>query len=104
MPVLSRQARRSALADARQRAGTGRRTARGARHGTLPGVRIADKTLGGVACVRLDATVVPAHSDKEGAEPNFKGYGHHPLPAYCDSTGEPLAGVLRGLGRLEHRR
>jgi len=38
---------------------------------------------------------VPAHSDKELAEPNFKGFGHHPLLAYCDNTGEPLAGGLR---------
>jgi len=32
-----------------------------------------------VTCIRLDATVTPAHSDKELAEPNFKGFGHHPL-------------------------
>jgi hypothetical protein len=44
-----------------------------ARHGALPGVRLADKTLDGVTCVRLDATVTPAHSDKELAEANFKG-------------------------------
>ena len=66
-----------------------------ARHGELPGVRMADKTLAGVTCIRLDATVIPAHSEKEGAEPNFKGYGHHPLLAFCDNTGEPLAGMLR---------
>jgi hypothetical protein len=66
-----------------------------ARHGALPGVRVADKTLAGVTCIRLDASVVPAHSDKELAEPNFKGFGHHPLLAYCDNTGEPLAGQLR---------
>ncbi len=66
-----------------------------ARHGALPGIRIADKTLDGVTCIRLDATVVPAHSDKQGAEPNFKGFGHHPLLAYCDNTAEPLAGMLR---------
>jgi len=29
--------------------------------------------------------------DKELAEPNYKGFGHHPLLAYCDNTGEPLA-------------
>jgi hypothetical protein len=46
-----------------------------ARHGTLPGVRVADKTLQGVTCIRIDATVTPAHSDKELAEPNFKGFG-----------------------------
>jgi hypothetical protein len=66
-----------------------------ARHGALPGVRVADKTLDGVTCIRLDASVVTCHSDKEGAEPNFKGFGLHPLLAYCDNTGEPLAGMLR---------
>ncbi|MBV8542387.1 MAG: transposase, partial [Pseudonocardiales bacterium] len=49
----------------------------------------------GVTCIRLDATVTPAHSDKELAEPNFKGFGHHPLLSYCDNTGEPLAGMMR---------
>ena len=52
-----------------------------ARHGALPGVRLADRTLAGVTCIRLDATVTFAHSDKELAEANFKGYGHHPLLA-----------------------
>ena len=65
------------------------------RHGALPGVRVADKTLDGVTCIRLDASVVGCHSDKEGAEPNFKGFGLHPLLAYCDNTAEPLAGMLR---------
>jgi hypothetical protein len=66
-----------------------------ARHGALPGVRVADKILEGMACIRLDATVVPAHSDKELAEANFKGFGYHPLLAACDNTGEPLAWMLR---------
>ena len=67
-----------------------------ARHGQLPPVRIADRQLAGVTCIRLDATVVTAHSDKAGAEPNFKGFGHHPLLGYCDNTGgEPLAWMLR---------
>jgi len=66
-----------------------------ARHGTLPGVPVADKVLDGITCIRLDASVVPAHSEKELAEPNFKGFGHHPLLAYCDNTAEPLAGKLR---------
>jgi Transposase DDE domain group 1 len=67
-----------------------------ARHGALPGVRLADKMLDGVVCIRLDATVTLAHSDKQFAEANFKGYGHHPLVAVCDNTGgEPLAWMLR---------
>ena len=50
--------------------------------------------------IDLDATLVTAHSDKEGAAPTFKrGYGHHPLWAFADhgaeGTGEPLAFLLR---------
>jgi hypothetical protein len=33
-----------------------------ARHGQLPGVRVADKAVQGVTCIRLDATVTSAHS------------------------------------------
>jgi hypothetical protein len=46
-----------------------------ARHGGLPPARVADRKLEGMTCIRLDATVVTAHSDKELAEPNFKGFG-----------------------------
>jgi hypothetical protein len=66
-----------------------------AQAGPLPPVRVADRRLEGVTCIRLDATVVPAHSDKELAEPNFKGFGHHPIIAACDNTAEPLAWMLR---------
>jgi hypothetical protein len=66
-----------------------------ARHGGLPGIRVADKILASVTCIRLDASVVTCHSDKELAEPNFKGFGYHRLLACCDNTGEPLAGMLR---------
>ena len=66
-----------------------------ARHGGLPGVRVADKVLDGVTCIRLDASVVTCYSEKELAEANFKGFGYHPLLAFCDNTGEPLAGTLR---------
>jgi hypothetical protein len=81
----------AAVSAARRRAWAGIE----ARHGAIPGIRVADKTLAGVTCIRLDASVVTCHSDKEGAEPNFKGFGYHPLLAYCDNTGEPLAGMLR---------
>ncbi|WP_308011613.1 MULTISPECIES: IS1380 family transposase [unclassified Mycobacterium] len=50
--------------------------------------------------IDLDATLITAHSDKEGATPNFKrGYGFHPMMAFVDhgagGTGEPLAAMLR---------
>src|SRR5271166_3104740 len=50
--------------------------------------------------VDLDATLVGAHSEKEGATPNFKrGFGFHPILAFVDhgggGTGEPLAAMLR---------
>jgi hypothetical protein len=78
--TLQEIARGGTRADKRitQAVNTARRHARAqvaARHGALPGVRLADRTLDGVTCIRLDATVTPAHSDKELAEPNFKGFG-----------------------------
>ena len=50
--------------------------------------------------VDLDATIVVAHSEKEGATPTFKrSFGFHPLLAFVDhgvdGTGEPLAALLR---------
>lgn len=82
---------RAAVAAARGQAWAGIE----ARHGAMPGIAVADKTLDGVIGLRLDATVVTCHSDKQGAEPNFKGFGLHPLGCWCDNTGEPLAGMLR---------
>ena len=54
----------------------------------------------GPVVVDLDATLVGAHSEKEGATPNFKrGFGFHPLLAFvyhgAGGTGEPLVGMLR---------
>jgi hypothetical protein len=61
----------------------------------LPGSRAAGKTIDQVV-IDLDATLVTAHSDKEGARGNFKGgFGYHPLGAWLDNTGEALAAVLR---------
>ena len=50
--------------------------------------------------VDLDATLVGAHSEKEGATATFKrGFGFHPMLAFLDhgagGTGEPLAAMLR---------
>ncbi len=74
-----------------------------ARHGTLPAVRVAGKDLtrpgqgepAPVVVIRLDATVIAAASAKEGAEPNYKGFGFHPLTAWCSNTGENLAMMNR---------
>ena len=61
----------------------------------LPGSRAAGRLLEQVV-IDLDATLVTAHSDKEGAKGNFKGgFGYHPLGAWLDNTGEALAAVLR---------
>jgi hypothetical protein len=53
----------------------------------------------GLLRVDLDATLITAHSDKQGAEGTYKhGYGFHPLAAWLDrgdGTGEPLAVILR---------
>lgn len=65
-----------------------------ARQGALPGVRIADKFLPGVTCIRLDATVTPAHSQGAGGA-ELQGLRPVPLLGYCDNTGEPLAGMMR---------
>jgi len=46
--------------------------------------------------VDIDATLITAHSEKDGAAGTFKrGFGFHPLLAYLDETHEALAGVLR---------
>ena len=46
--------------------------------------------------IDLDATLLTAHSDKDGAAGNFKGgFGFHPLLAYLDESDEALAGSLR---------
>jgi Transposase DDE domain group 1 len=46
--------------------------------------------------IDLDATLLIAHSDKEGAAGNWKrGFGFHPMLAYLDGSEEALAGLLR---------
>lgn len=46
--------------------------------------------------IDVDATLVGAHTEKEGAAVNFKGtFGFHPLLAYLDESREALAGMLR---------
>lgn len=46
--------------------------------------------------IDIDATLITAHSEKDGAAGTFKGgFGFHPLLAYLDESREALAGVLR---------
>jgi hypothetical protein len=67
-----------------------------ARHGAIPASAVADRDLGRTIVIRLDATLVVAHSDKERAAGTFKGsWGHHPLTPWCDNTSENLAVKLR---------
>ena len=62
----------------------------------FPWLAIAGKVLAGWLVIDLDATLITAHSDKEGAAPTFKmGYGFHPLAAWCSNTRECLAMLLR---------
>ena len=50
----------------------------------------------GFYVIDIDATLVNAHSEKQGAAPNYKhGFGFQPIVAFLDATGEPLAAVLR---------
>ena len=46
--------------------------------------------------IDIDATLITAHSEKDGAAGTFKrGFGFHPLLAFLDESREALAGVLR---------
>jgi len=76
-----------------------------ARHRGLPPVRVAGADLTRpvpgepgrpVVVVRLDATLIEADSNKQGAAGNYKGgYGFHPLTAWCTNVGDNLAVMLR---------
>ncbi len=62
----------------------------------FPWLAIAGKLLAGWLVIDLDATLITAHSQKEGAAPTFKkGYGFHPLGAWLANTAESLAMLLR---------
>jgi hypothetical protein len=62
----------------------------------FPWLCVAGKLLTGWVVIDMDATLITAHSDKQGAAATFKkGYGHHPLGAWCANTAESLAMLLR---------
>ena len=67
-----------------------------ARHGRIPAALTCYGDLGDTVVIRLDASIVIAHSEKVNAAPTFKKtYGFHPLTAWCDNTKEALAITLR---------
>src|SRR3954466_14666942 len=46
--------------------------------------------------IDIDATLITAHSEKDGAAGTYKrGFGFHPLLAWVDETHEALAAILR---------
>ena len=98
--TLAEIARGGARADRRitQAVNTARRHAWAqvtARHGALPGVRLADKMLEERdlrPAGRLSRALPFGQTRGRG---EFQGLRHHPLLAYCDNTGEPVAGMLR---------
>ena len=66
------------------------------RPGGFPWLSVAGKLLTGWVVVDLDATLITAHSAKQGAAVTFKkGFGFHPLAGWCANTGECLAMLLR---------
>ena len=63
----------------------------------LPAARAAGRGVGaGVVVLDVDATLLVAHSEKDGADKTYKRtFGFHPLLVTCDNTGETLAVQLR---------
>jgi hypothetical protein len=62
----------------------------------FPWLAVAGKTLAGWLVIDMDATLVTARPDKEGAAPTWKkSYGFHPLGAWCANTRECLNMLLR---------
>jgi len=58
----------------------------------LPWLEIAGKTLAGWIIIDMDATLVTAHSDKEGAAPTWKkGYGFFSELEICPFNGSRVA-------------
>ena len=67
-----------------------------ARPAGFPWLAIAGKLLAGWLVIDMDATLITAYSDKQGAAPTWKkGYGFHPLGAWAANTRECLAMLLR---------
>jgi hypothetical protein len=104
-PVASDTTARRALAETggRARSAIGRVRAAARKHvwALLPD-GLPEATFAGGVCqpgmvvLRIDGSLVVAHSKKERAAPTFKKtYGHHPLGCWIDNTGELAALLLR---------
>ncbi|GIF03117.1 hypothetical protein Asi03nite_06550 [Actinoplanes siamensis] len=62
----------------------------------FPWLTVAGKLPTGWVIIDLDATLITAHSPKQGAAATFeRGFGFHPLGGWCANTGESLATLLR---------
>ena len=75
------------------------------RPGGFPWLCVAGKLLVGWIVIDIDATLTTAHSTKQGAAVTFKkGFGFHPLGAWCANTSESLAMLLRpgNAGSVRH--
>jgi len=84
------------IAQARARARAHVRKLIEATPGGFPWLEIAGKTLTGWLVIDMDATLITAHSEKQGAAPAYKkGFGFHPLGVWLASTAECLAMLLR---------
>ncbi|HET9968832.1 MAG TPA: IS1380 family transposase [Streptosporangiaceae bacterium] len=67
-----------------------------ARASGFPWLAIAGRVLKGLVVIDMDATLITAHSPKEGAAGTYKsGFGFHPLGGWCANTGESLNMKLR---------
>lgn len=67
-----------------------------ARGSQIPSARGCYGDRGATIVIRLDASTIITHSHKTGAKRTWKGtYGHHPLLAVCDNTGELVVAMLR---------
>jgi len=67
-----------------------------ARPAGFPWLEVAGKTLTGWLVIDMDATLITARSEKQGAAPTYKkGFGFHPLGAWLANTAECLAMLLR---------
>jgi hypothetical protein len=81
-----------ARAAAREVAWAQRAEATGA---AVPAATAAGVELPGLV-LDVDASIVECHSEKEQAAATFKSsFGYHPILAFCDNSGEFLAGLLR---------